>query len=509
MKKSLTCLLLGISLTGWSQQTVRMTKESLQNKLKGGWAGQVIGCTFGGPTEFRYNGTYIQDYQAIPWPEGYIRQSMLGSPSLYDDLYMDLTFVDVFEKKGIDAPVAEHAKAYANADYRLWHANQVGRYNILNGLMPPESGHWKNNPQADAIDFQIEADFAGLMSPGMPKTATDICDGIGHIMNYGDGWYGGVYMAAMYSLAYVSSDVNYVVSEALKTIPEKSTFHRCIADVIRWHKQYPDDWKQTWFEVQKKWSSDRTVPEGIFLPFNIDATVNAAYVVIGLLYGKGDFGKTLEISTRCGQDSDCNPASAGGVLGAIIGYDKIPDFWKRGLKEAEDIDFRFTTMSLNDVYSIGLKHALQVIEKQGGKVSGNTVEIRTQRAVPVRFEESFPGHYPKEKQLIDKNLEQDYVLDFEGIGYVINGEAKKKKESEYVFRAEVYLDGRKVEEVSLPTLFRERRFNFFYGYDLKPGKHQLRLKVLNPSPDHDLRLSYVITFDNQPNTKTWKTDVGR
>jgi hypothetical protein len=87
---------------------------------------------------------------------------------------MDLTFVEVFEKEGLDAPVASHAKAYANAGYMLWHANQAGRYNILNGIMPPESGHWRNNPHADCIDYQIESDFAGLMSPGMPNAASQI-----------------------------------------------------------------------------------------------------------------------------------------------------------------------------------------------------------------------------------------------------------------------------------------------------------------------------------------------
>ena len=63
-------------------------------------------------------------------------------------------------------------------------------------------GSWKNNPHADCIDYQIESDFAGLMSPGMPNTASEISDKIGHIMNYGDGWYGGVYVGAMYSLAF-------------------------------------------------------------------------------------------------------------------------------------------------------------------------------------------------------------------------------------------------------------------------------------------------------------------
>ena len=101
------------------------------------------------------------------------------------------------------------------------------------------------------------------------------------------------------------------------------------------------------WRVQKKWANDIGCPEGVFVPFNIDAKVNAAYVVIGLLYGEGDFTKTLEITTRCGQDADCNPSTAGGILGTILGYDKIPAYWKMGLKEAEDIDFKYTTMSLD------------------------------------------------------------------------------------------------------------------------------------------------------------------
>lgn len=175
---------------------------------------------------------------------------MTDNPGVYDDLYMDLTFVEVFQKEGLDAPVSAHANAFAKAGYMLWHANQAARYNILNGLEAPASGYWKNNPHADCIDYQIEADFAGLMSPGMPNTASAISDKIGHIMNYGDGWYGGVYIGAMYSLAFTSDNINYIVTEALKTIPANTKYHQCISDVIAWHK-YPNDWKQTWFEVQK------------------------------------------------------------------------------------------------------------------------------------------------------------------------------------------------------------------------------------------------------------------
>src|SRR5690606_20588070 len=120
----------------------RIPLSVLKDKIKGGWAGQTIGVTLGGPTEFRYKGTFIQDYQTITWYDGYIRKWMEEVPGLYDDIYMDLTFVDVFERVGLDAPVDSFANAFANAGYMLWHANQAARYNILNGIAAPESGHW-------------------------------------------------------------------------------------------------------------------------------------------------------------------------------------------------------------------------------------------------------------------------------------------------------------------------------------------------------------------------------
>ena len=143
--------------------TLTLTKEVLKDKIKGGWAGQTVGVTFGGPTEFRFCGTMIQEYVPIKWYDGYLKHTMENNAGLYDDIYMDLTFVDVFEKHGLDAPVDEFAQAYAKADYMLWHANQAGRYNILHGIKAPQSGHWLNNPHADCIDYQIESDFAGLM----------------------------------------------------------------------------------------------------------------------------------------------------------------------------------------------------------------------------------------------------------------------------------------------------------------------------------------------------------
>ena len=142
---------------------ITMTKESLKDKIKGGWAGQVIGCSYSGPTEFKYKGAMIQDYTPILWYDDYLKETFTSDPGLYDDVYMDLTFVAVMNRAGVNAPADSFALAFANSSYKLWHANQNARYNILNGIMPPASGFWTNNPHADDIDFQIESDFAGMI----------------------------------------------------------------------------------------------------------------------------------------------------------------------------------------------------------------------------------------------------------------------------------------------------------------------------------------------------------
>jgi ADP-ribosylglycohydrolase len=507
MKKFILLFVVALGCSGPKQSNpsastlkLQLTKTELLNKIKGGWAGQVIGVTYGGPTEFRYNGTMINDYVPIEWYDGYIRKTMTENAGLYDDLYMDLTFVDVFEKQGLNAPASAHASAYSNAGYMLWHANQAGRYNILNGMQPPQSGHWLNNPHADDIDFQIEADFAGLMSPGMPNTAAVLGDSIGHIMNFGDGWYGGVYVSAMYSLTFVSDDVNFVVKEALKMIPEQSTFYQCINDVIQWHQKYPTDWKQNWFEIQREWSDEIGCPDGVFAPFNIDAKMNAAYIVLGLLYGQGDFSKTMEVSVHAGQDSDCNPSSAGGILGALLGYDKIPPYWKQGLTDAEDLDFKYTTMSLNDVYQLSLKHALLVIQQNGGKVEDDKIILPEQKPSAVRLEQAFPDLFPTSRIEVHKDISKGYQFSFEGIGFVVRGEAKPKNGSswdytgDFAFKALVSIDGNKHEKITLPARFTTRRHEITWAYQLPAGKHTVEIKVANSSTDFELWSSNILIY---------------
>ena len=480
---------------------VTLKKEILLDKIKGGWAGQTIGVTFGWPSEFRYLGTFIQDYETIRWNNDYVNEAMTTFPGLYDDVYVDLTFVEVFDKLGINAPLDSFGVAFARKKYELWHANQAGRDNLQQGIAADKSGHWLNNALADDIDFQIEADFAGLMSPGMPGAATAIANKLGGLVNSGDGLYGGIYVANLYALAFMNDNIPYIVREALKSIPSQSKFYNCIADAIRWHAKYPSDWKQAWFEVQKKWAEEDGCPNGIFNPLNIDAKLNAAYVVLGLLYGNGDFTKTLEVATRMGQDSDCNPATAAGVLGVIKGYSNIPEYWLKPLQQAEHRNFSYTDLSLEKVYQLSYRHALANIKSHGGDTSVQIIKLPVIKTTKVPFEENFSGHYPGEFIRLGKAFSDEFKFEIEGIGFVIRGHSAKKKPDaeEYVLKAALYIDDKEVEVANFPTDPIKSRTELFWRYQLPKGKHRISIKVLNPHPSYEFRTVDCLVYSNKKN----------
>ncbi len=480
------------------KNSVTLTKRVLLDKIKGGWAGQTIGCAYGGPTEFCYRGVMIPDEVEIVYPEHHLKGFFDNAPGLFDDVYMDLTFVDVFTRLGLDAPADSFANAFAYARYPLWHANQQGRYNVMHGLMPPASGHWKNNPHADCIDYQIESDYAGLMSPGMPNAASEISDKIGHIMNYGDGWYGGVFVGAMYALAFVENDVESIVTKALQTIPKGSKFRERLDNVVKWYGEDPTDWKRAWTLYNEHYSTDVGCPELILAPGNIDATMNSAYVAMGLLYGQGDFGKTMEIATRCGQDSDCNPSSAAGVLGTMLGYSNIPERWMPNLREVEDRDFAYTKISLNDTYSMVYDLALKMIERHGGKASGDAVTIKVQKPKSVRMEQGFTGMTP---QLLTSGIQflgtdeaAQNAFQFNGCGIVLYGNISCPDRT-YEAQLEVTIDGKVSRVVTLCSDFLKRTADAIYwNYDLTDGSHEVRFRLLNPREGVNIKADRVIYY---------------
>jgi hypothetical protein len=470
--------------------------EVLRDKIAGGWAGKMIGVTYGAPTEFRAQGKIFID--PITWKPSDIKGSLWQ-----DDVYVQLTFLMSMDKYGIDAPAKKFQEMFAKAGYPLWHANMQARKNYYDSIFAPACGNPEFNIHADDIDFQIEADYIGFMCPGMPETASAIAEKIGHIMNYGDGVYGGIFVGALYSDAFFESDILKIIEKALQSIPVESDYHKIINDVIILHEQYPSDWQAAWKELESKWGDVDICGAGS--TFNIDAKLNGAFIVIGLLYGEGDPMKTLEITTRCGQDSDCNPSNAMAVLGVIKGFSGLPVNMREGVKAIGDSIFINTSYSFNSAVNSTEKYARYLIVRDGGRINNRDILIKIQLPAASTPEVAFPNVvFDKSVSVFDKTgwmfkgswkpfevtSEKDnkvtkqsmYAekagdeldIDFSGSGMSIEGNWYKDGG-----KADIYVDGNLHRTIDTYYNFADQQHtvSIWHVLNLKQGDHKIKIIV--------------------------------
>jgi hypothetical protein len=372
--------------------------------MKGGWIGQMAGVGWGGPTEFKWKGEIIPEDKMPKWKPEMINQFH------QDDIYVEMTFLRSLELYGMDVSIRQAAIDFANSGYPLWHANNAGRSLLRSGVAPPDSGHPKFNKHADDIDYQIEADYAGLIAPGLPNVVIELGEKFGRLMNYGDGLYGGQFVGGMYAEAFFEDDMVKLVKAGLKCVPKKSQFAECIEDVLDWYKKYPNDWKKTWQLIEDKYQDnpDYRLYSCNKGDFNIDAKINAAYIVMGMLYGEGDPDKTIIISTRCGQDSDCNPANSGGVLFTTIGFEKLPDKFKSALNP--EGKFSHTPYNFPTLIEVSKKLVRQAVERAGGrieKIGGKEVfVIPVKKPKPSKLEQCWEPGPIANSRFTDEEMEQ-------------------------------------------------------------------------------------------------------
>lgn len=487
-------LILILPLLAWScapktdVNTRTISTEMLKDKIAGGWAGKMIGVTYGAPTEFKAQGKTFED--SIKWKPADVRGSIWQ-----DDIYVQLTFLMTMDKYGIDAPAKKFQELFAKAGYMLWHANVQARKNYFDSIFPPQSGHPDYNLHADDIDFQIEADYIGFMCPGMPQKANQIADKIGHIMNYGDGVYGGVFVAALYAEAYFSNDIPQIVDKALLSIPAESDYSKIVKDVILLHQHYPSDWRAAWNEMEAKWGHVQICGAGS--TFNIDAKLNGAYIVMGLLYGEGDPAKTLEISTRCGQDSDCNPSNAMAVLGVIKGLSGLPAEYQSAVKAIGDSLFVNTDYSFNKAVDKTMEYAQKLTVQNGGESISEELKIKVQLPIPMAFETAFPklvfdkkvsvfdqsgwemkgkwADFGKKQAKISGKAGDEISFSFEGTGVSIVGNWVKDGG-----KADVYVDGQLKRTIDCYFDFAKQEhwnMDLFHVTNLPEGKHTVKLVV--------------------------------
>ncbi|MDE6703040.1 MAG: ADP-ribosylglycohydrolase family protein [Muribaculaceae bacterium] len=472
---------------------VEISADVMEDKVKGAWAGKMIGVMYGRPMEFAAtSGMYLD---SIRWQPENLRSALLE-----DDIYGQLNFMMTMERYGQDVSVDSLAKYFAYAEFPLCHANLQGRKNYFDGIPAAELALPENSIHCEDIDFQIECDFIGFVNPCMPQSSNAMCERVGAIMAAADGMYAGMFVSAMHTIAYETDNILDIVKTALLAIPQESGYAQCIRDVISCYENNPDDWKTAWNFFSEKYAPyDICTP---YLPFNIDAKLNGAYVVMGLLYGHGDWEKTMEITIRCGQDTDCNTATAAAVLGLIYGYDAIPEIYKSYLPEIADECFLHTDYSFNKAVNQTLVFIKENVERNGGAVSDTSYKILKQNPIAAPYLKGFNGLEVAEVVYVSdsdrwtlKGQWEDFVygegddglykvstapgdsmaIEFHGTGVAILGSWNTDGG-----RAEVSIDGVPVKTVDTYYVaeagkFEGNRAYLFYILDLPAGKHTLSL----------------------------------
>jgi hypothetical protein len=372
-------LLFFLALTAGAAEPAvrRLPVKQYREHMQAGWIGQIIGVSWGAPTEGRYH-TIMPADKMPPFSEDLINQAF-GQ----DDLYVEMTFLRSLEQYGWDVSIRQAGIDFANSGYPLWVANDAGRRNLRNGIAPPDSSHPQFHNCAGAIDYQIEADYAGLIAPGMPDVVIALGEKFGRLMNYGDGMYAGQFIGVLYAEAFFEKDVHKLIAAGLRAIPAECLYAEMVRDMVRWRKENPD-WEKTWALAEQKYNKDRN--------YNIsalDVKREGAWVLMGLLYGAGDLDQTITISCRCGFDSDCNPSSSGGILATSRGLANLPERYYRKLNEKAI--FSHTAYTFPALIDVSEKLARQALAKAGGRIEKNAAGeevfvIPVKGPTPSRFE---------------------------------------------------------------------------------------------------------------------------
>ena len=371
--------------------------DDFRDRMEGAWIGQSAGVAYGSPTEFRWNGSIVPAERMPKWKPG-----LINGTFKQDDLYVEMTFIDVLDRMGLDVSSREAGIAFANSRYRLWCANNNARNNLRRGIAAPASSHPKFHRTTDDIDYQIEADYSGILAPGLPQAAVDLGETFGRIMNYGDGLYAGQFVGALYANAYFENDRVKVVEKALKAIPAESRYAQMVRDMLAWHRADPKSWQSAWTNAVNRYFEKDTCKH-VSTP-RINVRVNGAMVLLGFLWGEGDMDRTMYVSTAGGFDSDCNPSSACGVLGVMLGVRKLAKYVE-GYDRTKK--WEFTDYDHARLMEVSERLARRIVVKYGGRVekdaAGKERFVIPEVAVKPSafFDSAAPGPVPENERLTD------------------------------------------------------------------------------------------------------------
>jgi len=319
--------------------------EDVADRTLGAWIGRVAGCMLGKPVEgagrlqildlLEDCGEYpLSDYFPALEPACWQRAGLSppakcvlrgGIDRGVRDDDTDYTIVGL-------RVMEEHGKAFEPADVarfwlrhlpyeRTYTAERAAYRNFVNDIWPPRSATWRN-PWREWIGAQIRADAWGYASPSRPQEAAELAFRDASISHTHNGIYGAMWVAAMLAAAFVTDEPEQVVRIGLSEIPSRCRLAEAIQGVLAWRGEH-DAPEQTIERLLERY--------GRYHPVHV--INNAAIVAMALLWGEKDFTRSVSLAVTAGLDTDCNGATVGSVVGAMIGARAIPEHWKEPLND--------------------------------------------------------------------------------------------------------------------------------------------------------------------------------
>lgn len=336
------------------------------DRVLGSWVGRAVGSAVGAPTEFRPDPYIKWKYGEI---DGHIKD--LSKPYVNDDEMYEIVALIALEKFGIGLNAADLAKCWRENLYTMMFTAEARAYkNLKLGFLPPWSARL-NNPWYDAIGAQMRADIWGMICPGMPQKAAEFAAMDASISHTGVGVDGAMYVAALVSLAMVEKDIPTVIDRALEFIPADTEYSNFVRRSIGIGKAH-DNWRDArekilngWKPLRKQLMSESTTLKRWLImaayTHRLHVIPNAGLVVLALLYGKGDLGKSVCIASMAGWDTDCNAGNVGAIIGAFVGEKSIEPRWKNPLNNT-------LHTKLRSAKSFKLTELAERTQSIGGKV---------------------------------------------------------------------------------------------------------------------------------------------
>lgn len=309
--------------------------DDYPERVYAGWLGKVIGVRHGGNIEQWSHERIARAFGEIT---GYVHQ--FKNFAADDDTNGPLFFLRVLEDYTCGRDITPEQMGLAWLNYApdghgfFWwggygqSTEHTAYVNLRNGIAAPESGSIQRNGTtvAEQIGGQIFVETWGLIAPGRPKLAAEYAGKMASVSHDGEGRYGGMFIAACIAAAFIKGEVAGIIEQGLAVLPADSSYATMTRDVMRIWRERPADWRQGFAYVRENYGYDKYPGACHIIP-------NAAVVVLSLLYGEGDFSRTINICNMCGWDTDCNVANVGAIIGVKNGLQGIDDAWRKPIND--------------------------------------------------------------------------------------------------------------------------------------------------------------------------------